>query len=131
MEQVQNKQIILKDYVNGFPKESDMPLITSSIIRLNLPEGSNAVLVKNLYLSCDPYMRGRMSKSKGSYIDSFTPGSVCWYQVSLSLTITHESEAFIITGNNVTCVCRDIQKDERDICKGKKLPLFNKLVGYI
>ncbi|KAJ0612563.1 putative oxidoreductase [Helianthus annuus] len=75
MEQVQNKQIILKDYVNGFPKESDMPLITSSTIRLNLPENSNVVLVKNLYLSCDPYMRGRMSKSKGSYIDSFTPGS--------------------------------------------------------
>ncbi|MFS7906938.1 putative oxidoreductase [Helianthus anomalus] len=76
MEQVQNKQIILKDYVNGFPKESDMPLITSSTIRLNLPNNSNAILVKNLYLSCDPYMRGRMSESKGSYIDSFTPGSV-------------------------------------------------------
>ncbi|MFS7906937.1 putative oxidoreductase [Helianthus anomalus] len=75
MEQVHNKQIILKDYVNGFPKESDMPLITSSTIRLNLPENSNAILVKNLYLSCDPYMRGRMSESKGSYIDSFTPGS--------------------------------------------------------
>ncbi|KAM0052644.1 putative oxidoreductase [Helianthus debilis subsp. tardiflorus] len=75
MEQVQNKQIILKDYVNGFPKESDMPLITSSSIHLNLPEGSNAVLLKNLYLSCDPYIRGRMSESKGSYVDSFTPGS--------------------------------------------------------
>ncbi|KAJ0949221.1 putative oxidoreductase [Helianthus annuus] len=81
MEQVKNKQIILKDYVNGFPKESDMPLITSSTINLKLPEGSNAVLLKNLYLSCDPYMRGRMSESKGSYVDSFTPGSVAYNRI--------------------------------------------------
>ncbi|KAM0000184.1 putative oxidoreductase [Helianthus debilis subsp. tardiflorus] len=75
MEEVRNQQIILKNYVNGFPKESDMLLITSSAINLNLPEASNAVLLKTLYLSCDPYMRGRMSKSQGSYFDSFTPGS--------------------------------------------------------
>ncbi|XP_076895587.1 2-alkenal reductase (NADP(+)-dependent)-like [Bidens hawaiensis] len=76
MAQVKNKQIVLKDYVNGFPKESDMLLLTSDTINnLKLPEDSNAVLVKNLYLSCDPYMRGRMSNSQGRYIDSFTPGS--------------------------------------------------------
>ncbi|KAJ0784202.1 putative oxidoreductase [Helianthus annuus] len=75
MEEVRNQQIILQNYVNGFPKESDMLLITSSAINLNLPEASNAVLLKTLYLSCDPYMRGRMSKSQGSYFDSFTPGS--------------------------------------------------------
>ncbi|XP_076908145.1 2-alkenal reductase (NADP(+)-dependent)-like [Bidens hawaiensis] len=75
MVQVKNKQIVLKDYVNGFPKESDMLLVTSDTINLKLPEGSSAVLVKNLYLSCDPYMRGRMSKSQGSYVNSYTPGS--------------------------------------------------------
>ncbi|KAK1413608.1 hypothetical protein QVD17_35384 [Tagetes erecta] len=76
MEQVTNKQIVLKHYVNGFPKETDMLLNDSSTINLNLPHGSsNAVLVKNLYLSCDPYMRARMSPSIGSYIDSFTLGS--------------------------------------------------------
>ncbi|KAM0000187.1 putative oxidoreductase [Helianthus debilis subsp. tardiflorus] len=89
MEQVQNKQIILKDYVNGFPKESDMP-ITSSTINLKLPEGSNAVLLKNLYLSCDPYMRGRMSKSEGSYVSSFTPGSpITGYGVAKVLDSRH------------------------------------------
>ena len=76
MEEVKNQQVVLKDYVNGFPKESDMLLKTSAIVTLKLPQGSNAVLVKNLYLSCDPYMRGRMSKSHGSYVDSFTPDSV-------------------------------------------------------
>ncbi|KAM0000182.1 putative oxidoreductase [Helianthus debilis subsp. tardiflorus] len=72
MEQVNNKQIILKNYVNGFPKESDMLLNASATIRLSLPEGSNAVLVKNLYLSCDPYMQFRMRESNAG---SFTPGS--------------------------------------------------------
>ncbi|CAK9175747.1 unnamed protein product [Ilex paraguariensis] len=73
-EEVSNKQIILKDYVIGFPKESDMILKTSTI-KLKVPEGSNAVLLKNLYLSCDPYMRNRMRKMEGSYVESFTPGS--------------------------------------------------------
>nr|XP_043610893.1 2-alkenal reductase (NADP(+)-dependent)-like [Erigeron canadensis] len=72
---VNNKKIVLKDYVKGFPKESDMILKTSDTIELKIPEGSNGVLVKNLYLSCDPYMRGRMTKTQGSYVDSFTPGS--------------------------------------------------------
>ncbi|KAH0707538.1 hypothetical protein AABB24_019779 [Solanum stoloniferum] len=73
-EEISNKQILLKDYVNGFPKESDMELKISSM-KLKVPEDSNTVLVKNLYLSCDPYMRPRMKKTEGSYTDSFTPGS--------------------------------------------------------
>ncbi|CAK9171514.1 unnamed protein product [Ilex paraguariensis] len=72
-EEVSNKQIILKDYVIGFPKESDMILKTSTI-KLKVSEGSNAVLLKNLYLSCDPYMRSRMRKMEGSYVESFYPG---------------------------------------------------------
>ncbi|XP_071689550.1 2-alkenal reductase (NADP(+)-dependent)-like [Rutidosis leptorrhynchoides] len=87
---INNKQIVLKDYVNGFPKESDMILNTSATINLKLPQGSNAVLVKNLYISCDPYMRGRMSKSQGSYVDSFTPGSpIVGYGVAKVLDSGH------------------------------------------
>ncbi|KAK4275565.1 hypothetical protein QN277_018623 [Acacia crassicarpa] len=73
--QVRNKQVLLKEFVSGFPKDSDM-LFTTSSVNLKLPEGSNGVLVKNLYLSCDPYMRGRMSIPLfTSYVDSFQPGS--------------------------------------------------------
>ncbi|XP_028792586.1 2-alkenal reductase (NADP(+)-dependent) isoform X2 [Neltuma alba] len=73
--EVRNKQVLLKDFVSGFPNESDMPFTTSSV-SLKLPEGSSDVLVKNLYLSCDPYMRNRMSKPlRPSYVDSFQPGS--------------------------------------------------------
>ncbi|PON46713.1 Alcohol dehydrogenase superfamily, zinc-type [Parasponia andersonii] len=75
MAEVSNKQVVLRDYVSGFPKESDM-YVTSSTLKLKLPEGSKGVLVKNLYLSCDPYMRNRMSKlDYESYVDSFKPGS--------------------------------------------------------
>ncbi|XP_058184276.1 2-alkenal reductase (NADP(+)-dependent)-like isoform X3 [Rhododendron vialii] len=75
MAEVSNKQVILRDYVmNGLPKESDFEL-RSSKIRLSVAQGSKTVVVKNLYLSCDPYMRIRMRNSIGSYIAPFTPGS--------------------------------------------------------
>ncbi|KAH6778323.1 alkenal reductase [Perilla frutescens var. hirtella] len=74
-EEVSNKQIILKDYVEGFPKESDFMFKTSKI-KLKVPDDCNhAILVKNLYLSCDPYMRSRMSKLDDNYVACFTPGS--------------------------------------------------------
>lgn len=73
---VKNKQVILKDYVKGFPEVSDMLLKTDTTINLKVPEDSDdSILVKNLYLSCDPYMLGRMKKLEGHYTSSYTPGS--------------------------------------------------------
>ncbi|XLR52701.1 hypothetical protein S83_003373 [Arachis hypogaea] len=60
MAEVKNKQVVLKDYVTGFLKESDLDLVENTIT-LKLPEGSNEILLKNLYLSCDPFMRNLMS----------------------------------------------------------------------
>lgn len=58
-EVVNNKQIVLKDHIDaGFPKMSDF-ITRVSNINLNVAKGSNGVVVKNLYLSCDPYMRMR------------------------------------------------------------------------
>ncbi|KAJ6289553.1 hypothetical protein OIU76_025383 [Salix suchowensis] len=58
--EVSNKQVVLKNYVSGFPKESDFE-VTTTTIKLKVPENSkNAVLLKTVYLSCDPYLRGRM-----------------------------------------------------------------------
>ncbi|XP_044500530.1 2-alkenal reductase (NADP(+)-dependent)-like isoform X3 [Mangifera indica] len=72
-ETVSNKQVILKHHVLGFPKETDMHVISSNIA-LQVPKGSNGVLLKNLYLSCDPYMRSRMKKIEGHYIEAFKIG---------------------------------------------------------
>ena len=70
--EVSNKQVILKDYVTGMPKESDM-LIKCTKLPLQLKDGSRDILVKNLYLSCDPYMRGCMKKIASYFSARFTP----------------------------------------------------------
>ncbi|XP_038986767.1 2-alkenal reductase (NADP(+)-dependent)-like [Phoenix dactylifera] len=73
-----NKKVVLKDFITaGFPKESDMEVVTTDTVRLKVPEGSKAVLLKTLYLSCDPYMLWRMRKhDEPSFVPDFVPGSV-------------------------------------------------------
>ncbi|KAJ1395904.1 hypothetical protein SESBI_32990 [Sesbania bispinosa] len=74
-EEVKNKQVIFRDYVTGYPKESDMYVATNTI-KLKVPQGSNAVLVNNLYLSCDPTMQFRMRSvpaSLGSVSEHYVP----------------------------------------------------------
>ncbi|KAJ1395460.1 hypothetical protein SESBI_33418 [Sesbania bispinosa] len=90
MAQVRNKQVILRDHVSGFPKESDMNIVESTLT-LKLPEGSNEVLLKNLYLSCDPYMRNLMNKPEGPPNPfAYTPGSpLAGYGVSKVLESGH------------------------------------------
>ncbi|GLT95607.1 hypothetical protein SLE2022_132800 [Rubroshorea leprosula] len=73
MEQVENKQVILKRYAVEAPKETDMEIKIGKV-KLKAPKGSGAFLVKNLFLSCDPCMRGRMRDFHGSYIPPFVPG---------------------------------------------------------
>ncbi|KAJ7570927.1 hypothetical protein O6H91_01G140200 [Diphasiastrum complanatum] len=72
---VKNRQILLKDYVTGSFVESDMTFHDGTCL-LQLQEGTNDILVKNLYISPDPFLRGRMQKRTNSYVDSFVPGSV-------------------------------------------------------
>ncbi|MDQ6698666.1 MAG: NADP-dependent oxidoreductase [Acidobacteriota bacterium] len=66
-----NKQIILASRPEGLPKESDFRLIETPVP--DLQEGH--ALVRVLYLSVDPYMRGRMSGVK-SYAAPFEVGEV-------------------------------------------------------
>ena len=79
--EVSNKQVVLKNYVSGFPKESDFE-VTTTTIKLKVPENSkNAVLLRTLYLSCDPYLRSRMRYTPVTDPDPdfgpYTLGSVC------------------------------------------------------
>lgn len=76
-EEVMNKQVILNNYVEGFPKESDMSLVTDATIRLKCA-AADSVLLKNLYLSCDPVMRILMRNpghDTSSYFTPYAPGS--------------------------------------------------------
>src|SRR5262245_33340577 len=66
-----NRQITLAARPTGFPKESDFRLVESAIPT----PGPGEVLVRTLYLSVDPYMRGRMNDAK-SYAASVGIGEV-------------------------------------------------------
>ncbi|KAK1646196.1 hypothetical protein QYE76_064001 [Lolium multiflorum] len=58
-----NKKVVLRRYVTGYPTAEDMEVVATPGIPLRAPRGStDAVVVKNLYLSCDPWMRGRMTR---------------------------------------------------------------------
>ncbi|MED6188616.1 hypothetical protein PIB30_087547 [Stylosanthes scabra] len=75
MAQMSNKQVVATRHIAGNPIQSDMDLRTSTITLQLPPEASNAVLVKNLYLSCDPYMRGTRGKDVKRIFYSFDPDS--------------------------------------------------------
>src|SRR6185295_7357049 len=52
-----NRQITLASRPVGMPKEADFELKENSVPK----PGGGEVLVQSLYLSVDPYMRGRLS----------------------------------------------------------------------
>jgi len=63
------REVHLKNYTVGMPKENDF-----EIVQVSMPEPKKEeVLVCNIYMSVDPYMRGRMT-NKESYIPPFQPG---------------------------------------------------------
>ena len=66
-----NRQVVLKKRPVGFPRLEDFEIKSEIIQEINYGE----VLVKILWLSLDPYMRGRMSEAK-SYAPPIKLGSV-------------------------------------------------------
>ncbi|KAJ4751378.1 Zinc-binding dehydrogenase family protein [Rhynchospora pubera] len=50
-----NKKVVQKCYLSGPVKESDLEVVVSDTVQLALPPGSTAVIVKNLYISIDPW----------------------------------------------------------------------------
>jgi NADPH-dependent curcumin reductase CurA len=66
-----NHQIVLAARPTGLPKEADFRLVESEMPRPRPGE----VLVRSLFLSVDPYMRGRM-RSNGSYTRAVELGEV-------------------------------------------------------
>ena len=66
-----NRQVDLKKRPIGFPRLEDFEIKSEITLEINYGE----VLVKILWLSLDPYMRGRMSEAK-SYAPPIKLGSV-------------------------------------------------------
>ncbi|SES68014.1 hypothetical protein SAMN05421676_101156 [Salinibacillus kushneri] len=68
---MKNEQILLKSRPNGTPTEENFEFKEVNVP--DLKEGET--LVKTLYISVDPYMRGRMSTAK-SYVEPFEVNEV-------------------------------------------------------
>lgn len=71
MKNIINKQVIMKTRPTGMPVLENFEIIESDIPEIRHGE----VLIKILWLSLDPYMRGRMSTAK-SYAASLNEGDV-------------------------------------------------------
>jgi NADPH-dependent curcumin reductase CurA len=56
---VRNRKVVLGGFIERTPREDDMELVDGGGVELRVLASASgpAVLVKNLYLSCDPYMR--------------------------------------------------------------------------
>ena len=96
-----NRQVLMKTRPVGMPKLENFEIVVSQIQEVRHGE----VLIKILWLSLDPYMRGRMSQAK-SYAASLKEGD-------------------IITGGAVGRVInsQSPQYKEGDIVEGKNMQL--------
>lgn len=71
MSEQANRQIVLAARPEGAPKDSDFDLVESPITE----PGDGEVLCRTIYMSLDPYMRGRMNDTK-SYVPPVQIGEV-------------------------------------------------------
>ena len=69
MTDMKSKEIRLKKRPIGLPNESDFELAESTVP----PVGERQILIQNIYMSVDPYMRSRMMDRK-SYLPPFKLG---------------------------------------------------------
>ncbi|MGH6931236.1 MAG: NADP-dependent oxidoreductase [Dongiaceae bacterium] len=68
---VMNKQVLLAARPEGWVKETDFRMVDGPMAK----PGEGEVLIRNLYLSLDPYMRGRMNAGR-SYTTGLEIGDV-------------------------------------------------------
>src|SRR5215216_1444776 len=68
---MENQRVVLASHPEGWVSEQNFELQKAAMPK----PAEGEVLVKNLWLSLDPYMRGRMSKAK-SYVKGVEVGEV-------------------------------------------------------
>jgi NADPH-dependent curcumin reductase CurA len=66
-----SREICLTEYPTGMPSENNFKLVR---VEIQEPTKEGDFLVRNIWMSVDPYMRGRMRKDGNSYIPSFKLG---------------------------------------------------------
>mgnify|MGYP000330162522 FL=1 len=86
MTDVVNRRITLAVRPVGFPKDSDFELVEDSAFVSEPAEGE--LLLRTLYLSLDPYMRGRISEAH-SYTASVEIGQTMVGSTVSSVMASH------------------------------------------
>jgi len=66
-----SQEICLTEYPSGMPTENNFKLVQ---VHLPEPTKEGEFLVRNIWMSVDPYMRGRMREGSNSYIPPFKVG---------------------------------------------------------
>lgn len=89
--EVTNRFITIKNPVDGAPRESDFET-KAEALSLKLEPGSSDIIVKNLYVSIDPYQINRLkshssSHSASSFAVRIIPGDVSHLSTLLKIEI--------------------------------------------
>src|SRR5918995_6691244 len=66
-----SRQICLTEFPVGMPTDNNFKLVQ---VEISEPTREEEFLVRNIWMSVDPYMRGRMRKEDNSYIPHFKLG---------------------------------------------------------
>jgi len=66
-----NMQVLLASRPTGWVEESNFKIVETDVLK----PGPGEVLVKNLWLSLDPYMRGRMNAVKSYSVTEKVSGT--------------------------------------------------------
>ncbi|KAJ3327970.1 hypothetical protein HDU76_010810 [Blyttiomyces sp. JEL0837] len=69
-----NTQVLFKSEPKGFVAPTDMEVVNVPFNLNDVELGEKGVVLKTLYFSLDPYLRGRMAVGRASYVASFTLG---------------------------------------------------------
>ncbi|WOH05994.1 hypothetical protein DCAR_0625417 [Daucus carota subsp. sativus] len=100
--EVINNFVSLKSHIDGSPQESDFEILTETL-PLSVVAGSKDVLVKNMYVSIDPYQLNRMK----SLSSSQTSGS----SYAVGVTLGQAIDAYGV-GKVVASGHPDFEKDD-------------------
>nr|GME06004.1 NADP-dependent alkenal double bond reductase P2-like [Ipomoea batatas] len=78
MMEVRNNYVSIRNNIEGAPQESDFE-VNTEMVSLSVEPGSKDVIVKNLYVSIDPYQLNRMKSQSSSqnainFAVAITPG---------------------------------------------------------
>lgn len=69
---MKNREVRLKSYPDGYPSKECFEIVDADLPALQ----PGQMLVRNIWMSVDPYMRGRMTPGRQSYVPPFELGKV-------------------------------------------------------